>query len=127
MPSAAIEVRGLVKTYGDVHAVAGVDLVVPAGHCVSLLGPNGAGKTTAMRILCTTLRPTGGAARVAGFDVLKEAQEVRRRIGFLSATTGLYDRLTAWELVEFFGRLHEPEPDRLRRARGSRPPASIPP
>jgi sodium transport system ATP-binding protein len=115
-----IRVENLCKTFhslsrGAVVAVDHVSFEARPGEVFGLLGPNGAGKTTAMRVLCTTLKPTGGSATVAGFDVVKQSHEVRRRIGFLSATTGLYDRLTAWELVEFFGRLHELEPARLRR------------
>jgi sodium transport system ATP-binding protein len=79
-----------------------------------LLGPNGAGKTTTMRILCTVLRPTGGVARVAGFDVLTQASEVRQHIGFMSANTAIYDRMTAWELVSYFGRLYGMSEERLK-------------
>ena len=65
------------------------------GEIFGLLGPNGAGKTTTMRILCTVLRPTGGSARVAGYDVLTQASQVRQHIGFMSANTAIYDRMTA--------------------------------
>ena len=67
-----------------------------------------------MRILCTVLRPTGGTASIAGFDVTTQPGEVRKRIGFLSANTAVYDRMSAWELVEYFGRLHGLERKRLR-------------
>src|SRR5262249_46944216 len=77
-------------------------------------GPNGAGKTTAMRMLCTVLRPTGGTAVVAGYDVCAQPQEVRKRIGFLSANTAIYDRMSAWGLVEYFGRLYGLEGDGLK-------------
>ena len=69
-----------------------------------LLGPNGAGKTTALRILSTVLRPSGGTATVNGFDVLTQPAQVRRQIGFMSANTAVYDRMTGWEMVEYFGR-----------------------
>src|SRR5262249_45860002 len=85
-----------------------------AGEIFGLLGPNGAGKTTTMRILCTVLRPSGGTARVAGFDVATQAGDVRKHIGFLSANTAVYDRMSAWELVEYFGRLHGLGGDVLR-------------
>jgi sodium transport system ATP-binding protein len=79
-----------------------------------LLGPNGAGKTTTLRVLSTVLRPTGGRATVAGFDVSTQPAEVRAHIGYMSASTGIYDRMTAWELVEYFGRLYGMEEGRLR-------------
>ena len=76
------------------------------GEIFGLLGPNGAGKTTTLRILSTVLKPTGGRAVVAGHDVVAEPQAVRSSIGYMSASTGIYDRMTAWELVEYFGRLY---------------------
>jgi sodium transport system ATP-binding protein len=106
-----IHVRNLSKTYrdlrrGEVLAVDNLSFEVRPGEIFALLGPNGAGKTTAMRILCTVLKPSGGKATVAGFDVLTQPQEVRRNIGFLSANTGVYDRMSAWEFVQYFGRLY---------------------
>jgi sodium transport system ATP-binding protein len=114
-----IEVENLTKSFRDlrrgmVYAVDGVSFTARPGEVFGLLGPNGAGKTTTMRILCTVLRPTGGTARVAGFDVAARPAEVRRRIGFLSANTAVYDRMSAWELVEYFGRLHGLTGERLR-------------
>src|SRR5438874_565581 len=76
------------------------------GELFGLPGPNGAGKTTTMRILCTVLRPTGGRALVAGYDVATQPSQVRQNIGFLSANTAIYDRMSAWELVQYFGRLY---------------------
>jgi sodium transport system ATP-binding protein len=99
---------------GQVLAVDQISFEAHPGEVFGLLGPNGAGKTTAMRILCTVLRPTGGRARVAGYDVLTEAGKVREHIGFLSANTAIYDRMSAWELVEFFGRLYGMAEDKLR-------------
>jgi sodium transport system ATP-binding protein len=114
-----IEVQNLSKTYrdlrrGQVVALDGVSFAVQPGEIFGLLGPNGAGKTTAMRILCTVLKPTGGQARVAGYDVLAEAPAVRRHVGFLSANTGIYDRMTAWEFVLYFGRLYGLPDDALQ-------------
>jgi sodium transport system ATP-binding protein len=106
-----IEVQGLTKTFqnstGDlVPAVDHVTFAARPGEIFGLLGPNGAGKTTTLRLLCTVLKPTGGFAKVAGFDVVQQAAQVRSHIGFLSNNTGVYDRMTAWEMVEYYGRLH---------------------
>jgi len=116
---AAIEARGLEKVFhdpqrGDVRAVSGLDLLALEGEIYGLLGPNGAGKTTTLRILSTILAPTGGTARIAGVDVTRDPLEVRRRIGFLSSSTGLYPRLTARETLEYFGKLHGMPPEELR-------------
>jgi sodium transport system ATP-binding protein len=94
--------------------VADVSFECHPGAIFGLLGPNGAGKTTTLRILSTVLRPTGGRATVAGFDVSTMPEAVRANIGYMSASTGIYDRMTAWELVEYFGRLYRLEEDRLR-------------
>src|SRR3954464_5005156 len=117
--AAAIQVRGLMKSFRDlrrglVHAVDQVSFEAHAGEILGLLGPNGAGKTTTMRILCTVLKPTGGAATLAGFDVATQPSQVRQNIGFLSANTALYDRMSAWELVDYFGRLYGLDGDRLQ-------------
>ncbi|MBY0527247.1 MAG: ATP-binding cassette domain-containing protein [Gemmataceae bacterium] len=114
-----VEVDHLTKSFPDVGrgpvvAVDGISFAAQPGEIFGLLGPNGAGKTTALRILSTLLRPTTGTARVAGFDVSTQPNEVRRRIGFMSASTGVYDRMSAWELVEFFGRLGGMAADRLK-------------
>jgi sodium transport system ATP-binding protein len=114
-----IEVQNLTKTFLDLRrgAVVAVDRInfsCRAGEIFGLLGPNGAGKTTTLRMLSTVLRPTGGRATVAGFDVVRHAAEVRQNIGYMSASTGIYDRMTAWELVEYFGRLYAVPEDRLK-------------
>lgn len=106
-----IHVQHLTKTYEDLSrgtfvAVDRVSFTVRPGEIFGLLGPNGAGKTTVMRILSTVLSSTSGIATVAGFDVTHDAAEVRRHIGFVSNNTAIYDRMTAWEMVEYFGRLH---------------------
>jgi sodium transport system ATP-binding protein len=113
-----IQVQHLTKTYDDTSrgqfvAVDAVSLTVVPGEIFGLLGPNGAGKTTVLRILSTVLAPTSGIATVAGYDVARDPAEVRRRIGFVSNNTAIYDRMTAWEMVEFFGRLHGMERDTL--------------
>src|SRR5215207_6252894 len=114
-----IQVENLCKSFrdlrrGEVFAVDHVSFEARPGEVLGLLGPNGAGKTTAMRILCTVLRPTGGVARVAGFDVALEPSLVRQNIGFMSANTAIYDRMSAWELVGYFGRLYGLSEERLR-------------
>jgi sodium transport system ATP-binding protein len=106
-----IHVENLAKSFFDyrkgwVPAVAGVSFSCQPGEVFGLLGPNGAGKTTTLRMLSTVLRPTGGRALVAGYDVVRAPERVRASIGYMSATTGIYDRMTAWELVEYFGRLY---------------------
>ncbi|MFM8635424.1 MAG: ABC transporter ATP-binding protein [Planctomycetia bacterium] len=106
-----IEVVDLVKDYrasdgSVVHAVDGVSLQVAPGEMVGLLGANGAGKTTTLRVLATLLRPTSGTARVAGHDVLTDPVGVRRHLGYVSATTGVPDRLSPREIFTSFGRLH---------------------
>ena len=101
-----IELDRLTKRYGELVAVHDLSLRVPAGEVYALLGANGAGKTTALRCLATLLRPTGGAARIDGFDAATQPLEVRRRLGFLAASMGLYQRLTARELLRYFAALN---------------------
>lgn len=106
-----IVVEQLTKEFGDLRAgtftaLDGVSFSVRPGEIFGLLGPNGAGKTTCLRILSTVLKPTRGRATVAGYDVARFPEEVRARIGFLSNNTGIYDRMTAWEMVQYFGRLY---------------------
>lgn len=106
-----IEFDRLSKRYGDLLAVRELSLRVDGGEVYALLGANGAGKTTALRCLATLLRPTSGAARIAGFDAAREPLEVRRRLGFLAASMGLYQRLTAREMLRYFARLNGMEDD----------------
>lgn len=106
-----IEVLGLTKTFydrkrGQVQAARDVRFECAAGEIFGLLGPNGAGKTTTLRMLSTVLTPTAGDALVQGLSVIGDPLAVRRAIGFLSGTTGLYRRLTPRETLEYFGRLH---------------------
>ena len=114
-----IQVEGLCKSFLDyqrgwISAVTDASFECRPGEIFGLLGPNGAGKTTTLRILSTVLRPTSGLALVAGYNVLTEPQAVRANIGYMSANTGIYDRMTAWEFVEYFGRLYGMAPDLLR-------------
>src|ERR1700675_347313 len=106
-----IETRGLTKIFrdkkgGTIRAVDNVSLVCRPGQIYGLLGANGAGKTTTLRVLATILEPSGGTATVAGHDVVEQPQKVRASLGFLSTATALYPRLTAQEMVEYFGRLN---------------------
>ena len=101
-----IRATGLVKRYGDVEALAGLDLAVPEGTVLGLLGPNGAGKTTAVRILTTLLTPDEGQATVAGVDVLADPDGVRRRIGLSGQYAAVDEYLTGYENLEMVGRLY---------------------
>jgi ABC-2 type transport system ATP-binding protein len=102
----AIEVRGLVKSYGDVRALDGVDLDAAPGTVLGVLGPNGAGKTTAVRVLTTLLEPDAGSARVAGLDVVDDAAELRARIGLAGQYAAVDDGLTGVENLVMVGRLY---------------------
>ena len=101
----AIETTGLTKRFGDVQVLDRLDLEVARGSVVALLGPNGAGKTTTVRLLATLLRPDGGSARVAGFDVIAQRSEVRHRISLVGQHAALDDVLTGGENLEMLGRL----------------------
>ena len=114
-----VEVEQLTKSYPDLEhgqfvALDHVSFHVKAGEIFGLLGPNGAGKTTALRILSTVLQPTSGRAVIAGYDVATHPYEVRHNIGFVSNNTAIYDRMTAWEMVQYFGRLYGIPDDQLR-------------
>ena len=106
-----IRVQGLFKEFDDprsgiFRALDNVSFEVRPGEIYGLLGPNGAGKTTCLRILSTVLRPTRGLVEVDGINVVRNPEGVRSRIGFMSCNTGIYDRMTAWEMVEYYGRLY---------------------
>ncbi|GAA4795603.1 ATP-binding cassette domain-containing protein [Streptomyces sp. C10-9-1] len=103
----AIHAEGLVKTFGDVRALDGVDLDVPEGTVLGLLGPNGAGKTTTVRVLTTLIRPDSGSARVAGIDVLKHPNEVRRSIGLSGQFAAVDEYLTGRENLQMVGQLYQ--------------------
>ncbi|MEU0191689.1 ATP-binding cassette domain-containing protein [Streptomyces afghaniensis] len=103
----AIYAEGLVKTFGDVRALDGVDLDVPEGTVLGLLGPNGAGKTTTVRCLTTLLRPDSGRAVVAGIDVLKQPDAVRRSIGLSGQFAAVDEYLTGRENLQMVGRLYQ--------------------
>jgi len=111
-----IQTEGLGKKFEDFVAVDGVEIQVEAGEVLALLGPNGAGKTTTIRMLTSVLQPTWGRALVAGFDVVKEAPEVRLSVGVLTENHGLYNRMPAIEYLDFFGQLYR-MPSDLRQDR----------
>jgi ABC-2 type transport system ATP-binding protein len=100
-----IKVQGLTKRYNRFPAVQNIDFEVPKGRIVGFLGPNGAGKTTTMRILTCFLPPTSGTATVAGFDVIKQPMEVKRRIGYLPESPPVYPEMEVHEYLSFVGRL----------------------
>lgn len=105
---------GLTKVYGGgVEALRSVNLDLHGGHIYGLLGPNGAGKTTFLRICATLLQPTTGDAWIGGKHTVEDAREVRNHLGYLSASTGAYQRLNPVELMRYFGRLYGMTPERI--------------
>jgi len=102
----AIVTRGLRRTFGDVIAVAGLDLEVAEGEIFGLVGPDGAGKTTTMRMLTGTLPPSGGRAEVAGFDVVRQPERLKEHLGYMSQRFGLYPDLTVAENLEFYADIY---------------------
>jgi ABC-2 type transport system ATP-binding protein len=115
LSDSAIETHGLTKRFGDFTAVDHVDLNVRNGEIYGFLGPNGAGKSTTIRMLVTLLTPSSGTAKVAGYDVIHEANEVRRTIGLVSEKLIMYPRLSAKENLLFFGSLYDLESDQLKK------------
>jgi len=118
MADAAIEVRELTKSFGEVRALDGIDLSAAAGTILGLLGPNGAGKTTAVRILTTLLPPDSGSARVAGLDVVRDAAALRSEIGLAGQYAAVDENLSGFENLEMVGRLYhlgrQPAKERAR-------------
>lgn len=101
-----IEVQNLRKSFGAFVAVDGVSFSVKPGEIFGLLGPNGAGKTTTLRMISTILKPDAGSITVNGYDALREPERVRAQLGVVTESNGLYDRLTVWENIRYFGRLY---------------------
>ncbi|MFZ1043763.1 MAG: ABC transporter ATP-binding protein [Anaerolineales bacterium] len=113
-----LETENLVRTFGSLRAVDGLDLQVRAGEMVGLVGPDGAGKTTTMRLLCGALQPTSGTLRVAGYEIPAQVEKAREEIGYLAQRFSLYGDLTVQENLEFFGEVFDmSESDRKQRSK----------
>ena len=104
--SNAIEITGLKKKYGNHEVLKGVNFCVRQGEIFGILGVNGAGKTTAMRMLCGLSRPTSGVGKVAGYDIFREAEQVKRHIGYMSQKFSLYEDLKVWENIRLFAGIY---------------------
>jgi ABC-2 type transport system ATP-binding protein len=102
----ALETRGLSRTFGDLNAVDGIDLAVPAGGFYGFLGPNGAGKSTTIKCLTGLLRPTSGSIRILGIDPGADPVAVKRRVGVVPEDLALFERLTGMETLAFVGQVH---------------------
>jgi heme exporter protein A len=103
----AIEVKRLIKSYGEHHALRGIDLSVKWGDILAIFGPNGAGKTTLLKVLATLVKPSSGDVSVAGFNLKQDAIMIRRRIGVVTHQTLLYDDLSAYENLRFYGKMYD--------------------
>jgi ABC-type multidrug transport system ATPase subunit len=112
-----IEINGLTKKFGLFTAVDNVSLSVEGGEIFGFLGPNGSGKSTIIRMLCGLIAPTAGTARVAGFDILKQIEEIRQNIGYMSQHFSLYHDLTVWENINFYAHVYGLKGERLRNRR----------
>jgi len=118
MKKVVIETENLSKYYGkgeEIRALDALNIKVFEGETFGLLGPNGAGKTTAVRLLNGIIKPSGGTARVNGFDIVQQEDDVKRATGMLAESPGLYDKLSAREFLEFMGALYDVPGDLLER------------
>ncbi len=109
-----VEVLGLEKDYGKVKALRGISFSINEGEIFGLIGPNGAGKSTTLKILATLLKPTGGTAKIAGYDVVKDAPKVRELISYLPEEAGAYKNLTGKEYLEFMAKLYAKDEAKAR-------------
>jgi ABC-2 type transport system ATP-binding protein len=111
----SVEVNHLTRNFGSFIAVDHVSFEIPRGEIFGLLGPNGAGKTTTIRMLCGLLKPTGGEAKVMGFDVAKQSEQVKRQIGYMSQKFSLYNDLTVYENLWFYANLYGIQNNRIKQ------------
>jgi ABC-type multidrug transport system ATPase subunit len=116
---AAINIHGLTKRFGNFTAVNGVSFAVESGEIFGFLGPNGSGKSTIIRMLCGLITPTAGTATVAGFDILKQTDEIRQSIGYMSQQFSLYTDLTVWENINFYAHVYGLKGERLQERRAA--------
>src|SRR3990167_8630215 len=110
---AVIQAEGLTKRFGDLVAVRDVSFEIPRGEIFGFLGPNGSGKSTVIRMVCGLLQPTTGRAELDGLDVVAEAEEVKKRLGYMSQRFSLYEDLTVQENLDFYGAAYGLRPARL--------------
>ena len=103
----AIKIEGLTKSFGGYRALRGIDLKVREGECLAVFGPNGAGKTTLIKVLATLSRPAKGKVQLTGLDIKNDAVSIRRQIGVIGHQTLLYDSLTAYENLKFYGKMYD--------------------
>ena len=116
--SVVIKAEGLTKKFGALTAVDTLDLEIEAGEIFGFLGPNGSGKSTVIRMLCGLLQPTAGRAQIAGLDVVKQTEEIKKRIGYMSQRFSLYEDLTVEENIDFYGAIYGlTQPDMAVRRR----------
>lgn len=103
----AIEAKGLEKSFGENRALRGIDLQVDRSECLVIFGPNGAGKTTLLKILATLLKPSAGSVLIDGKDIRDKPEQIRRKISMVSHQTFLYDNLTVYENLKFYGKMYD--------------------
>lgn len=113
--NAIVELRGLKKFYGSKEAVCGVDLEIRKGELFVLVGANGAGKTSTLKMLVGLLKPTAGSILIGGFDLAKETAKAKKLLSFVPDIPYLYEKLTAWELLRFIGKLYEMDPKAIEQ------------